>query len=141
MRVVINVTNPLVLSAILVVISFLVGVMVIQIYRSWFFYVLVLVFLGGVIVLVVYMCTLCSNEKFGLNLYSMWSTGLAVTAILMIVPCFPARFDNGRPEGLVHLYEYGEVGILVFLIGFLMVTLICVVKLVKFESGPLVKRL
>ena len=39
------------------------------------------------------------------------------------------------------LYESINFLSLVFLIFYLLLTLICVVKLVKFEYGPLIKRL
>ena len=31
---------------------------------SWFFYLIILVFLGGVIILIIYISTLAANEKF-----------------------------------------------------------------------------
>jgi len=110
-------------------------------FRSWFFYVLVLVFLGGVMVLVVYMCTLCSNEKFSAHYYSWGFTFALIVTVINILPFLPAGFRLVGSGGVVHLYEYGEVVVLVYLMGFLIATLICVVKLVKFEAGPLVKRL
>ena len=39
------------------------------------------------------------------------------------------------------LYESSNFTLLLFLILYLLLTLVCVVKLVKFESGPLIKRL
>merc|ERR1712226_127009 len=41
----------------------------------------------------------------------------------------------------LHLYEIKNVSRLIFLIIYLLITMICVVKLVKFEEGPLIKRL
>jgi len=39
------------------------------------------------------------------------------------------------------LYENINVFIIIFLMLYLLLTLICVVKLIKFEYGPLIKRL
>ena len=41
----------------------------------------------------------------------------------------------------INLYESINLLSLIFLILYLLLTLICVVKLVKFEYGPLIKRL
>ena len=41
----------------------------------------------------------------------------------------------------IRLYESINLLSLIFLILYLLLTLICVVKLVKFEYGPLIKRL
>ena len=41
----------------------------------------------------------------------------------------------------INLYESINFLSLIFLILYLLLTLICVVKLVKFEYGPLIKRL
>ena len=42
---------------------------------------------------------------------------------------------------LINLYEYSNRSLSIFLIVYLLITIVCVVKLVKFERGPLVGRL
>ena len=42
---------------------------------------------------------------------------------------------------LINLYEYSNGSLSIFLIVYLLITIVCVVKLVKFEWGPLVGRL
>jgi len=42
---------------------------------------------------------------------------------------------------LINLYEYSNGSLSIFLIVYLLITIVCVVKLVKFERGPLVGRL
>ena len=46
-----------------------------------------------------------------------------------------------RNLGVGILYEREQIFSIIFLISYLLLALVCVVKLVKFESGPLVKRL
>jgi len=103
--------------------------------------VLVLVFLGGVIVLVVYMCTLCSNEKFRVSHYPRVLILLLAIRCVYWAPVLPGGTLNSCIRGTPYLYEFSQIIGLVYLIGFLMLALVCVVKLVKFEAGPLVKRL
>jgi len=48
---------------------------------------------------------------------------------------------NTRNSIALLIYENINFYIMVFLILYLLLTLICVVKLIKFEYGPLIKRL
>merc|ERR1712150_157440 len=98
-----------------------------------FFYLLVLVFLGGVIVLIIYMNTLAINEKF---LFYKVKTKSAY--FLMVLISIQILFYTNIS---INLYDSINMINLIFLILYLLLTLICVVKLVKFEYGPLIKRL
>merc|ERR1711923_519001 len=111
------ISHPIFFSIILIIRSIVIGIICMKINLSWFFYLLVLVFLGGVIVLIIYINTLAINEKFfyyKINLSNYIS---------------------------MNLYESMNFISLLFLILYLLLTLVCVVKLVKFEYGPLIKRL
>jgi len=108
---------------------------------SWFFYLLILVFLGGVIVLIVYMSTLCTNEKFS----SLKKIEGICLFLFFVLACTSYASYTGR-IGPAHfnpslLFESNQRLSLTFLIRYLFIALICIVKLVKFESGPLIKRL
>merc|ERR1739846_2850 len=105
----------------------------------WFFYLLVLVFLGGVIILIIYIRTLAANEKF-----------IAPKSFNLFAPVFIIFIRNNynytlkssfNTRILINLYEYSNRRISIFLITYLLITMVCVVKLVKFERGPLVGRL
>ena len=124
--------------------SILSGAILIKINITWFFYLLVLVFLGGVIVLIIYISTLAANEKFFLSV-DIIKRGVRVvvslaTAIVFYQKYVYAKISSGGIIASV-LYEGPNTRLLVFLIFYLLLTLVAVVKLVKFESGPLIKRL
>ena len=121
--------------------SFIAGLFSIVLSRSWFFYVLVLVFLGGVIVLIIYISTLCTNEKFVPLKY--FSLVALITACLIIVIRLACVTGSGTLDYFnpLLIFERRQTLSIVFLISYLFITMICIVKLVKFESGPLVKRL
>ena len=137
-------THPISLGIILVSYSLILGVVISIICFSWLAYLLVLVFLGGVIVLIIYMCTLSANEKFFL---------LKKINILIFIGLFFITFFMvfSRENSLVFLTQAGTtLGItyegrnllnMVGLIIYLLITLVAVVKLVKFEAGPIIKRL
>merc|ERR1712133_64966 len=107
------------------------------------FYSLVLVFLGGVIILIIYISTLAANEKFIIPKFNRH--------LIFILIFFMSRFfincynytikSSFNSRIVINLYEYLNRSTLLFLIFYLLITIICVVKLVKFERGPLVGRL
>merc|ERR1712059_3302 len=103
----------------------------------------VLVFLGGVMVLVIYMATLSANEKFSSTPRLTVAPALAVRLPVLLILHYRALRPNsaGSRAPALFIYDYVQLPSLVVLISYLLLTLVCVVKLVKFESGPLVKRL
>ena len=136
-------THPISLGLVLIFYSLLIGRASIVFSISWFFYLLVLVFLGGVIVLIIYMRTLAANEKFRLPKFSNPLRFLVLTSIMLILPNISRlRFKSRQSINIViNLYEYSNRRLSIFLILYLLITIVCVVKLVKFEKGPLVGRL
>nr|BAE46517.1 NADH dehydrogenase subunit 6 [Neocalanus plumchrus] len=137
-------SHPISLGLSLVVLALITGFMVMKMNISWFFYLLVLVFLGGVMILIIYMSTLAANEKF----FTSVSQGKVVLfAFASIIPASSmiSKFSSLKMSpGIMAagtLYECSNMSILMFLMVYLLLTMICVVKLVKFESGPLIKRL
>ena len=118
-----------------------VGILIISLSTSWFFYLLVLVFLGGVIVLIIYIRTLAANEKFK-NLKSYWGLSILLVPFILKVPINLSHFKiSSSMVSILSLYHYSNFSLLVFLILYLLLALVCVVKLIKFEAGPLIKRL
>ena len=137
------ISHPIFFSVILIISSIVIGIMCIKINLSWFFYLLVLVFLGGVIVLIIYINTLAINEKFFLYKIFNKSLFLLMFIILFQIIFFKNFFIKINLSNFISiiLYESMNSVSLLFLILYLLLTLICVVKLVKFEYGPLIKRL
>lgn len=63
-----NLSHPVALGLVLILHTLLIsGVTGLVAGNFWFSYVLFLVFLGGVLVLFIYITSLASNEKFNLN--------------------------------------------------------------------------
>ena len=100
-------------------------------------------FLGGVIILIIYINTLAINEKFFLYKIFNKSLFLLMFIILFQIIFFKNFFIKINLSNFISiiLYESMNSVSLLFLILYLLLTLICVVKLVKFEYGPLIKRL
>jgi len=100
-----------------------------------------LVFLGGVIVLIIYMSTLCTNEKFTIFTGQNLKFLVPVPIIMAITPTSLAGSNSLSLIRASLIFERNQFSAIVFLMSYLLIALICVVKLVKFEAGPLTKRL
>merc|ERR1712030_9862 len=141
----VNLAHPISVAFLLIFISIFISLFSLKLLCSWFFYLIVLVFLGGVIILIIYMSTLSANEKFRrfhLNMSEIVAA-LAVSSFTLfsIKIKYRPSIINIRNIAIGISYERSNFTLLVFLILYLLITLVCVVKLVKFESGPLIKRL
>jgi len=122
----------------------LIGLYCLSYSTSWFFYLLVLVFLGGVIVLIIYISTLSSNEKFSQLSFKVGGASILVRSITVIIisPFYGRTSAASYSLSATSLvYENSQLSRLMLIMVYLLFVLICIVKLVKFESGPLVKRL
>lgn len=137
-----RVSHPISLAALLIFYSFIVGGLSLIYGNSWFLYLLVLVFLGGVIILIIYISTLSANEKFfKVKNNNNFIALLFLCVLILNNNVIIDQKINFSLNILNHLYSKTYLSITVYLIIYLLVTIVCVVKLVKFEEGPLVKRL
>nr|QHD47936.1 NADH dehydrogenase subunit 6 [Kamimuria klapaleki] len=120
----------------------------------WFSYILFLVFLGGLLVLFIYVTSLASNEMFSLSLSTLISTAIPLLVIpgLLIMTDPFTLLNNTNPDfqisfsdphqleislSLTKLYNYPTNLITSMLILYLFLTLIAVVKITKVFHGPL----
>merc|ERR1711994_145473 len=105
------------------------------------FFLLILVFLGGVIILVIYINTLIINEKiFSVKLTKFLGVIFIRRLFFFLRKNTFYKISVNRFSAII-IYEKINFFLLIFLIIYLLLTLICVVKLIKFEFGPLIKRL
>nr|UOU85120.1 NADH dehydrogenase subunit 6 [Ephemerella notata] len=120
----------------------------------WFSYILFLVFLGGMLVLFIYMTSLASNEMFSLS-YIMVSTLFLLIGLFLLYSLTNLLFDwinptaimtslfysspnNIVPEGLIlKLYNTMTFHLTLLLACYLFLTLIVVVNITSLSEGPL----
>nr|NP_957752.1 NADH dehydrogenase subunit 6 [Bactrocera oleae]YP_009650362.1 NADH dehydrogenase subunit 6 [Bactrocera biguttula]AAO34637.1 NADH dehydrogenase subunit 6 [Bactrocera oleae]AAO34650.1 NADH dehydrogenase subunit 6 [Bactrocera oleae]ACY09689.1 NADH dehydrogenase subunit 6 [Bactrocera oleae]ACY09702.1 NADH dehydrogenase subunit 6 [Bactrocera oleae]ACY09715.1 NADH dehydrogenase subunit 6 [Bactrocera oleae] len=122
----------------------------------WFSYILFLIFLGGMLVLFIYVTSLASNEMFSL---SMKLTTLCITIMtsLTFISLFidklstlpfiqnlemntyfnPNLFTHENSLNLHKLYNFPTNLMTILLMNYLLITLIAVVKITKLFYGPL----
>lgn len=127
--------------------------------RFWFSYVLFLVFLGGLLVLFIYVTRLASNEIFSISIKTLIPFLIGSAIVFLIILATDASFLTSRTincEGLSilnttlyqeeatpslsKLYNGPTRLITLTLVLYLFLTLIAVVKITKINQGPLRQR-
>nr|YP_009560244.1 NADH dehydrogenase subunit 6 [Oxysarcodexia terminalis]QAA79142.1 NADH dehydrogenase subunit 6 [Oxysarcodexia terminalis] len=121
----------------------------------WFSYILFLVFLGGMLVLFIYVTSLASNEMFSFSIKLMITAMIMFTLSIMILFFIDKNiimqytnmeiksiFDMNsymmeNSLSLNKLYNYPTNLLTIMLMNYLLITLIAVVKITKLFKGPL----
>ena len=91
--------------------------------------------------MIIYINTLIINEKIFFYKKNIFSFIIFLPILLFFLKKNSFIKINDANFISIIIYENINFFIIVFLILYLLLTLICVVKLIKFEYGPLVKRL
>nr|YP_010865965.1 NADH dehydrogenase subunit 6 [Dicerapanorpa magna]WGT92198.1 NADH dehydrogenase subunit 6 [Dicerapanorpa magna]WGT92210.1 NADH dehydrogenase subunit 6 [Dicerapanorpa magna]WGT92224.1 NADH dehydrogenase subunit 6 [Dicerapanorpa magna]WGT92237.1 NADH dehydrogenase subunit 6 [Dicerapanorpa magna] len=150
--------HPLAMGLILLIQTLLICLMTGLITKTfWFSYILFLVFLGGMLILFIYMTSLASNEMFtfssNLMLFIMLMISMS-TIILLILDQNIWIFNfmnldmstftnmsflnmNENSLNLTKLYNLPTSFITIMLINYLFLTLIVIVKITNIFYGPL----
>nr|YP_010693136.1 NADH dehydrogenase subunit 6 [Zeugodacus atrifacies]WCB98343.1 NADH dehydrogenase subunit 6 [Zeugodacus atrifacies] len=122
----------------------------------WFSYILFLIFLGGMLVLFIYVTSLASNEMFSLSM-KLTTTSIMIMSLLVLIYIFMDKSSTTSfiqnlemqpyhqmnilmPENalsLNKLYNFPTNLITILLMNYLLITLIAVVKITKLFYGPL----
>nr|UEK75542.1 NADH dehydrogenase subunit 6 [Allograpta javana] len=122
----------------------------------WFSYILFLIFVGGMLVLFIYVTSLASNEMFSLST-KMIVTMITILFLLIILVIFMDKmivmfnqlnnemnsiaylnsYINENTLNLNKLYNYPTNMITILLINYLLITLIATVKITKLFYGPI----
>nr|QNP09906.1 NADH dehydrogenase subunit 6 [Ochthebius sp. IBE<ESP> RA617] len=117
-------------------------------FNYWFSYILFLIMIGGMLVLFIYMTSIASNEKFKFNMkltIMMLMIFLMIMAIMMLINKNLLLinnfnyFINSYNNYLMMSKFYNKPSniIMFIMIIYLFITLIAVVKITEFKSGPL----
>nr|AMH85692.1 NADH dehydrogenase subunit 6 [Paralucilia sp. ACMJ-2016] len=121
----------------------------------WFSYILFLVFLGGMLVLFIYVTSLASNEMFTFSIKLLFIS-LSILFVMIITLFFMDKnillqyqnleiksicdmnsYLTENSLSLNKLYNYPTNLLTILLMNYLLITLIAVVKITKLFKGPL----
>ena len=137
-----NKLRPLTLSWILLIYSVITSILLSLSNITWLFYFIILVFLGGVIIVVIFITSVCINKK--LHLRTPFNPATLVLLIIMSIIVDYTKILNFPFSGISigsFLYSFDNSLLLIFILITLLIILIAVVIIVKLEEGPLLKRL
>nr|UKE80210.1 NADH dehydrogenase subunit 6 [Zonitis atripennis] len=140
-------THPLSLGLVLLaqttIISLISGMLS---YNFWFSYILFLIMIGGMLILFIYMTSIASNEKFSFNLKTM-SLMMMIPLTIMIPLSITFSTDsvtwntmtnNSAVEISMIKYTFMPMNmLLMFMIMYLFITMIAIVKIIDKNNGPL----
>nr|YP_010894856.1 NADH dehydrogenase subunit 6 [Amiota setosa]WJW73369.1 NADH dehydrogenase subunit 6 [Amiota setosa] len=153
----INMIHPLSMGLMLLIqttlICLLTGLMT---KNFWYSYILFLIFMGGMLVLFIYVTSLASNEMFNLSIKLMLFSSIMLLILIMISliidkPLLMFFTNNNEMDSLINnytyfmenslslnkLYNYPTNLITILLMNYLLITLIIIVKITKMFKGPL----
>nr|QXG19300.1 NADH dehydrogenase subunit 6 [Drosophila lacteicornis] len=122
----------------------------------WYSYILFLIFLGGMLVLFIYVTSLASNEMFNLSIKLTLFSGMILFILFIISFLIDKNTTslfllNNEMESIFNqnsyflenslslnkLYNFPTNFITILLMNYLLITLIVVVKITKLFKGPI----
>nr|YP_010160577.1 NADH dehydrogenase subunit 6 [Grapsus albolineatus]QRH17760.1 NADH dehydrogenase subunit 6 [Grapsus albolineatus]UKS08548.1 NADH dehydrogenase subunit 6 [Grapsus albolineatus] len=144
-------SHPLAMGLTLLTQTVLVSITVgLSTYSFWTSYILFLVFLGGMLVLFIYVASIASNQAFFFS-FSMMMAFIAVALLSSIfifldpltvsnpssLPASSMDLFSSTPFIISWIYNSPSMTFTIFVISYLLLTLIVVVKIVSLFKGPL----
>nr|YP_010117789.1 NADH dehydrogenase subunit 6 [Diplonevra peregrina]QPN53562.1 NADH dehydrogenase subunit 6 [Diplonevra peregrina] len=114
----------------------------------WFSYILFLVFLGGMLILFIYVTSTASNETFNLSINQFFFSIMFMIIMLFLLFIYDdminnlyytnmMNFNTENSMNLIKLFNYPTNLITILLMNYLLITLIAVVKITNIFYGPL----
>nr|YP_010620977.1 NADH dehydrogenase subunit 6 [Mimosilpha disticha]WAX39347.1 NADH dehydrogenase subunit 6 [Mimosilpha disticha] len=116
----------------------------------WFSYILFLIFLGGMLVLFIYVTSLASNEMFYMSMKMIIITITIIIILMFLINSNQMinnmeitlhdnmyNMENEMLNSLMKLYNQPTNLITIMLASYLFLTLIAVVKITNISKGPL----
>nr|YP_010016887.1 NADH dehydrogenase subunit 6 [Scorpiops tibetanus]QOJ45418.1 NADH dehydrogenase subunit 6 [Scorpiops tibetanus] len=125
--------HPLIMGLFLMISTSLVAFSTYFIFSfSWYSYIMILVFLGGMLILFIYIASLASNETMSFKI-----SYLLFGMILLLIPTSDWVMVKG--ENVVNkIYNFIPISMItLFLASYLLLTFIAITKIVSVEMGPL----
>lgn len=130
--------HPLTLCLSIITLSSFIGIISGFIFIKWIFYAVALIFLGGIIVIFIYVTTLAGNEKF---LLPRIPSTVALTILLIFIGLsqLPTTSEFKQELFITHTYSAPSIPVLCFLLIFLFRALFTVIKITESFKGALTK--
>nr|YP_004021888.1 NADH dehydrogenase subunit 6 [Exorista sorbillans]ADO85319.1 NADH dehydrogenase subunit 6 [Exorista sorbillans] len=152
-----NMIHPLAMGLTLLIQTIFVCMLTGLIAKSfWYSYILFLIFLGGMLVLFIYVTSLASNEMFNLSIkLTLFSSFIFIFMLILSFIIDKTSFSlflmNNDMQSIINmnsyfmenslslnkLYNFPTNFITILLMNYLLITLIVIVKITKLFKGPI----
>uniref|UniRef100_UPI0030DF3AB4 NADH dehydrogenase subunit 6 n=1 Tax=Duolandrevus obsidianus TaxID=2715842 RepID=UPI0030DF3AB4 len=147
--------HPLAITLLIILQTVLIALMMGPIsYSFWFSYILFLIFLGGMLVLFIYITSLASNEMFYIPMKMILPFITFIPIMLIItflmnytvmnplikqesINTMTLNLSTESYKNLSQLYNYPNMNLTILTIMYLLFTLIVIVKITQIQEGPL----
>nr|BDL61399.1 NADH dehydrogenase subunit 6 [Percnon planissimum] len=147
-------SHPLSMGLVLLMQTTLIAITVgLSTYTFWFSYILFLVFLGGMLVLFIYVASLASNEPFSFSLFPSFLFSLLPIMIILSITytmsdlLMTLSISSLAPSSMFSflssqiiiswIYNTPSMAFTIFIISYLLLMLVVVVKITTLYKGPL----
>nr|UKE80198.1 NADH dehydrogenase subunit 6 [Tegrodera latecincta] len=117
-------------------------------FNYWFSYILFLIMVGGMLILFIYMTSIASNEKFSFKIKStiplislimsiFISTSMLYWTDMLLMNDMMSFKTNSITISMIKYIHIPTNMMLTFMISYLFIALIAIVKIIDKKSGPL----
>nr|YP_009503146.1 NADH dehydrogenase subunit 6 [Gelasimus borealis]AXA13748.1 NADH dehydrogenase subunit 6 [Gelasimus borealis]AZZ73253.1 NADH dehydrogenase subunit 6 [Gelasimus borealis] len=144
-------SHPLAMGLILLIQTLLISITLgLSSFSFWFSYILFLIFLGGMLVLFIYVASIASNETFipSMSYFFVVAASLILSLSLLVLDPFLTSSSSSLPwssffvsasvpSTISWIYNSPSMSFTIFVICYLLLMLIIVVKIVNLFKGPL----
>lgn len=140
---IISIRHPVRMAGLLILMALAGSIFLGKLVIRWVLYLLALVFLGGVIVVLLFIVSVCANEKFFFKVKRNAAPAVLVWLLRRVLVSKISILREGLSGIGTPLVLYQRDGLFRFIL-FILILVLCilsVVKISKLESGPIVKRL
>nr|YP_010701766.1 NADH dehydrogenase subunit 6 [Autocrates maqueti]WCK11519.1 NADH dehydrogenase subunit 6 [Autocrates maqueti] len=145
-----SLTHPLSMGLILLIQTTIISLITGNFFTNfWFSYILFLILIGGMLILFIYMTSVASNEKFKFNMNTSMIVSLMISLVIPMFLKYSININLVNNE-MINYNNYMTMNmsmtkfinlplnmLLMFIIIYLFLTLIAVVKITNMNYGPL----
>lgn len=127
--------NPILLCLSLIMLSLLSGVRLASSFSKWVIIAILLIFLGGIIIIFIYVTAIAGRQKFFIKT-SLNTLTFLISSFILVILTPRVSLRNPLLAPLTELFNF-SAPILMFLVFILLLTLVLSVKIVESFKGSL----
>lgn len=131
-------TTPIILGINILSMALLLSVTLASSIRSWYAFLVFLIYIGGILVIFAYFLALSPNQQIPTTSNIIYIVLTLLTLVVVAIVTDTKVFIAQETfQDRIYLYSVGTAPILILLAVILLLTIIIVVKLTNRSSGPL----